>query len=133
VSGFLRSSGFRVGRVSADRMAIAASGTALQVERAFSTSRSYHRVNGAKLRLSDRALSVPGDLAGIVVGVTGIRDTLARPFNTSGDPGLILFPGRQGTRPLAAHGTGLPQHDRSGLAGRDFPEPAGRPVGPKTT
>src|SRR5664279_5443669 len=67
-------------------MAIAASGTASQVERAFSTSLSYHRVNGAKLRLNDRALSVLGDLGGIVVGVTGISDTLARPFNTSGDP-----------------------------------------------
>ena len=86
VSAFLRSAGFSVGQVSADRMAVSASGTAAQVEHAFSTSLSYHRVDGAKLRLNDRALSVPGDLAGIVVGVTGISETLARPFNTTDDP-----------------------------------------------
>ncbi len=96
VSAFLRSSGFRVGRVSADRMAIAASGTASQVEHAFSTSLSYHRVDGAKLRLNDRALSVPGDLAGIVVGVTGVSDTLARPFNTTGNPGTRTAPHASG-------------------------------------
>jgi len=66
VSAFLSSSGFKLGQVSPDRMAIDASGTAAQIERAFSTSLSYHRVNGAKLRLNDRALSVPADLAGIV-------------------------------------------------------------------
>jgi subtilase family serine protease len=38
VSAFLRASGFNVGRVSADRMAVEAYGTAAQVERAFSTS-----------------------------------------------------------------------------------------------
>jgi subtilase family serine protease len=84
VSRFLRGQGFKVGRVSPDRMAVDASGTAGQIERAFSTSLSYHRVQGARLRLNDRALSVPRALGGIVVGVTGIDQTLARPFNTTG-------------------------------------------------
>ncbi|MDQ6605148.1 MAG: S53 family peptidase [Actinomycetota bacterium] len=83
VSRFLKGGGFNVGKVSADRMAIDASGTAGQIERAFSTSLSYHRVQGAKLRLNDRALSVPRALSGIVAGVTGIDQTLARPFSTT--------------------------------------------------
>ncbi len=86
VSAFLRSSGFSVGQVSADRMAIDAFGTAAQIEHAFSTSLSYHRVDGATLRLNDSALSVPANLAGIVVGVTGISQTIARPFNTTDNP-----------------------------------------------
>ncbi len=86
VSAFLRSSGFHVGHVSADRMAIEASGTAAQIERAFSTSLSYHRVDGARLRLNDRPLSVPAGLAGIVGGVTGVDQTPARPFNTTDSP-----------------------------------------------
>ncbi len=79
VSAFLRASGFNVGSVSADRMAVEASGTAAQVERAFSTSLSYHEVGGLRIRLNDRALSIPGSLAGIVAGVTGIEQTVARP------------------------------------------------------
>jgi len=85
-SQFLRTAGFKLGQVSADRMAIDASGTAGQIERAFSTSLSYHRVQGARLRLNDRALSVPRALGAIVAGVTGIDQTLARPFNTADNP-----------------------------------------------
>ncbi|HEY6396779.1 MAG TPA: hypothetical protein VIX82_04925, partial [Solirubrobacteraceae bacterium] len=40
--------------VSADRMAVDASGTVAQIEHAFSTSLSYHRVQGERLRLNDR-------------------------------------------------------------------------------
>ena len=86
VSAFLAKSGFRIGQVSADRMAIDASGTAAQVERAFSTSLSIHDVGGAKLRLNDTALSIPADLAGIVVGISGIEQTIARPTSTTGNP-----------------------------------------------
>jgi subtilase family serine protease len=97
VSAFLRSSGFMIGQVSPDRMAIDASGTAAEIERAFSTSLSYHRVDGAKLRLNDRALSLPANLAGIVVGVTGISQTLARPFSTTDNPAPSAS--RSGTAP----------------------------------
>jgi len=79
VAAFLKRGGFAVGSVSADRMNIDASGTAAQVERAFSTSLSYHRVNGRQLRLNDRALSVPAGLAGVIVAVTGISDSVAKP------------------------------------------------------
>ncbi|MGI8571737.1 MAG: S53 family peptidase [Solirubrobacteraceae bacterium] len=92
VSAFLARNGFHVARVSADRMEVAASGTASQIERAFSTSLSYHRVGGVRLRLNDRSLSIPGRLAGIVVAVTGIAQNLEHPFNTTDNPSLTAPP-----------------------------------------
>jgi subtilase family serine protease len=86
VTKFLRASGFAVHSVSADRMAIGASGTTAQVERAFGTSVSYHRVHGKALRLADRNLSVPAPLAGIVAGVTGVSQTLATPRLRTDNP-----------------------------------------------
>ena len=86
VTTFLRASGFAVHNVSADRMAIGASGTTAQVERAFGTSVSYHRVNGRALRLADRNLSVPAPLAGIIAGVTGVSQTLATPRLRTDNP-----------------------------------------------
>jgi subtilase family serine protease len=59
VTAFLRSRGFRVLGVTPDRMAIDASGTASQVERAFATSLAYYDVAGAKLRLASHDLAVP--------------------------------------------------------------------------
>jgi len=79
VRAFLHLSGFAVGAVSGDRMAVSASGSAGQVERAFATSLSYHRVAGSRLLLADRNLSVPANLAGVVAGVTGVSQTLAHP------------------------------------------------------
>lgn len=93
VSAFLRQSGFDVHGVSADRMAITASGTAAQIEYVFGTSLAYHRVQGVKLRLAVSDLSVPAGLAGIVAGVTGISQELARPDNTTdGPPGTPAPP-----------------------------------------
>jgi subtilase family serine protease len=86
VTAFLHKSGFAVHGVSADRMEISASGTAAQVEHVFATALAYHRVDGARLRLASRALSVPGSLSGIVVGVTGINEALAHPDYTGGGP-----------------------------------------------
>ena len=86
VTAFLRNSGFKVLDVSADRMAIDASGTAAQVEHAFSTSLGYYEVGGTKLRLANRDLSVPAGLAGIVSGATGISQTLAQPADTTDNP-----------------------------------------------
>ena len=85
-TSFLRSSGFKVVGVSADRMAIDASGTAAQVEHAFATEMAYYDVAGTKLRLTNQDLSVPTALAGVVAGVTGISQTPARPNNTAGNP-----------------------------------------------
>ncbi len=86
VTTFLRANGFAVHSVSADRMAVSASGTTAQVERAFGTAVSYHRVSGKLLRLADRNLSVPAPLSGLVAGVTGVSQTMATPRLRSDNP-----------------------------------------------
>lgn len=86
VTSFLTQNGFTVNSVSADRMAIEASGTAGQVEKAFGTALSYHEVDHRSLLLADTNLSVPSSVAGVIRGVTGVSDTLATPDTDTGAP-----------------------------------------------
>jgi subtilase family serine protease len=74
---WLRSQGFKVGAASRDRMTIAASGSAAQVERAFSTGLKRYRLMGHTVRLATRDFTVPAPLAGIVSGAMGINQTVA--------------------------------------------------------
>jgi subtilase family serine protease len=76
---WLSSEGFSVGAVSKDRLTIAASGSAAQVESAFDTSLENYTVDGQTLRMASSDLSVPSLLAGIVVGAAGVNQTLATP------------------------------------------------------
>lgn len=84
VATFLRQSGFTLGKASADRMEVPASGTARQIEQAFATSLSMYRVQGHSVRLADSNLAVPANIAGLVGGVTGINQILAKPAGTTG-------------------------------------------------
>src|ERR1700744_1061040 len=86
VKQFLTLSGFTVNSVSADRMAVEASGTAARVEKAFGTSLSMHQVDGDSLVLADQNLSVPSSIGAIVGGVSGVSDTMAKPDDTVGGP-----------------------------------------------
>jgi subtilase family serine protease len=74
---WLRSQGFKVGRVPADRLFVPARGTASQVERAFGTSLGNYVVNGRTVRLAKGALSIPASLSGVVAGVLGVNEYLA--------------------------------------------------------
>jgi subtilase family serine protease len=76
---WLHSQGFKVDSVSADRITIAASGTAGQVERAFTTSLANYRVGGHTVRLASKDLSVPASLAGTIAGALGVNQYIARP------------------------------------------------------
>jgi subtilase family serine protease len=76
---WLRSQGFRVGAVSEDRITVSASGTAGQVERAFSTGLANYRVNGHTVRLATREMSVPASVARSVAGTMGINQSVATP------------------------------------------------------
>ncbi len=80
---WLRSEGFAVGAVSKDRITIAASGSAAQVESAFGTGLENYAVNGHRVRLATGALSVPSSMAGTIVGAMGINQRLARPADGS--------------------------------------------------
>jgi subtilase family serine protease len=110
VVAFLRQTGFKITGVSADRTAIDASGSAGRVERAFSTSLCYHTVDGRQVRLADRALAVPASIAGVVLGITGVSQSLAHPDNTVGGPvsrqsvpSYAQPPGFRVTRPCAGY------------------------------
>ncbi len=88
VQAFLRQAGFAVSSVSADRMTVSASGTAAQIERVFQTTLGVHRIDGKRLRIAERNLSVPSSLAHTVIGVAGINQVLSHPNSTvdSGAP-----------------------------------------------
>jgi subtilase family serine protease len=86
VTSFLTQNGFTVEDVSADRMAVEATGTAGQVEQTFGTTLSYHTVAGNSLLLAGQNLSVPGGIAGVLAGVSGVNDIKATPDETTDGP-----------------------------------------------
>lgn len=82
---WLRSEGFKVGAVAADRITIAASGTAAQVDKAFATNLKEYKVAGNTVRLAAKQLSVPASISGSVVGAMGINQDLATPAVDAGE------------------------------------------------
>jgi subtilase family serine protease len=112
VVAFLKQHGFTGISASPDRMAVDATGTATQIEQTFSTSLSYHRFRGHKLRFANRNLSVPSTIAGSVAGVSGVSETLAQP-QAAGSPQ-----------------TGNPTAPAPPSGGSPFPPPAGFRVAP---
>jgi len=76
---WLASQGFTVGRVSKDRITIAASGSAARVQAAFGTSLGRYKVAGRTERLAGSDLSVPASLAGTIAGVMGVNQSIATP------------------------------------------------------
>jgi subtilase family serine protease len=76
---WLRSAGFSVGAVPADRLVIPASGTAAQIEAAFGTHLGNYQVAGRTVRLASGDLSIPASLSGIVAGTMGINQSVAEP------------------------------------------------------
>lgn len=82
VTSWLSQEGFAVGTVSPDRLRVAVTGTAAQVEQAFSTSLSYHVVDHRTVRLVDTSLSVPSSIAALVAGAPGLNQDVATPAAT---------------------------------------------------
>ena len=78
VTAALKAQGLQVGKVSADGMSIAVSGTLATAGHAFGTGFStYKLADGTTGFLNTAAPQVPGNLAGVVSGVTGLS-TLGR-------------------------------------------------------
>jgi len=76
---WLKGEGFKVRGASKDRITVAASGTAGQVEKAFGTKLENYRVAGHVLRLASTSLSMPASLGAGVVGAMGINEVLETP------------------------------------------------------
>lgn len=76
---WLKSEGFRVASIPADRITVPASGTVAQVEKAFGTSLGEYTVAGQTLREADGQVAIPGSIASFVGGVMGINQIAASP------------------------------------------------------
>ncbi len=113
VTSFLTQNGFTVENVSADRMAVEATGTAQQVEQTFGTTLSYHTVAGSSVLLAGQNLSVPSSIAGVLAGVSGVNDIKATPDDTTDGPADTA----------ATTATGTPAGTNA--AGADAPQPPG--------
>ena len=123
VEAFLHSSGFRIRGVSADRLAVEASGTTAQVEKAFKTSVAEYDVAGVTLRLANQDLSLPSGLAGVVAGVSGINQTLTRPAD-SGVPSPYAPPAGFHVAPPCASSYGQLLDTMLPAYGNGYPSPA---------
>jgi subtilase family serine protease len=108
VENYLRSEGFHVGNVSADRMTVHATGSAARVAAAFSTTLTYHRLQGKKLVVNNTALSVPTSVANVIAGISGILQVPAATNTTTGaatkaKPNAKQPPGFRNPQPCGAY------------------------------
>ncbi len=88
VRDWLAGSGFAIGDVPSNKAYVEATGTADQVEKAFSVDLAKYKVEGQVLRAADKELSVPAALASDVLGVVGVDQAtqLLKPDHTDGTP-----------------------------------------------
>ncbi len=74
VTGWLKSQGFTVNGVYANKMQIDFSGNAGQVKRAFHTQMNRYTINNASHVANAGDISIPQALASVVTGVAGLND-----------------------------------------------------------
>jgi subtilase family serine protease len=94
VQQFLRSAGFSVVNTPSNNHFVAAEGTVAQAQSAFGTKLGMYAVQGHTLRAPESAVTVPGSLAGVVQGVTGLDQSSA----------LLTADNSQGNEPKQNHG-----------------------------
>jgi subtilase family serine protease len=78
VESYLRGQGLTLGSVPSNNRYVEATGTTAQIQRTFDTTLRTYSVNGQTQVGPTRAMSVPADLAGTVLTVTGIGDAPMR-------------------------------------------------------
>jgi subtilase family serine protease len=100
-------------------MTIAASGTAAQVERAFSTGLARYQVNGHTVQLATRDFSVPASLAGTVMGTLGINQYIEKP-SSLGNPDLPGSGSTAGTSAKSPYPPPPPAFIPAGPCGRFY-------------
>lgn len=103
VESWLEQQGFSIDSVARSRNAIHFSGTARQVEQAFSTEMHYYKINGTQHFAPATELSVPAALAPSVLGIRNLDDfrpkshvllsknARVKPAFTSGQTGEVFF------------------------------------------
>jgi subtilase family serine protease len=80
VEAWMRSEHLTVGKVSADRITIAGSGTVKAVENAFGTKiQDYRNANGQTVRYASQDLTVPHSMSNDIVGALGINQDVMTP------------------------------------------------------
>jgi len=127
---YLRSEGFHVDGVSADRMTVHASGSAARVAAAFGTTLTYHRVNGKKLIVNNSALTVPTSVANVISGISGLPEVPAVPDTATGGVAKAKAGARNGAKPPAGFRNAPPCSSYYGEAvATEFPPlPGGYPA-----
>ena len=87
VQQFLRDAGFSIVNTPSNNHFVAAEGTVAQAQTAFAVTLGEYATNGLTLRAPESAVSVPGSLAGIVQGVTGLDQSseLMAPTSSQGN------------------------------------------------
>jgi subtilase family serine protease len=101
VERYLRSEGFHVDGVSADRMTVNASGSASGVAAAFSTTLTYHRLQGKKLIVNNTALTVPTSVANVITGISGLPQTAAVTSTVTGGASKVKAAAHPNAKPPA--------------------------------
>ena len=89
VSAWLRSQGFKVGAISANRTSIAVSGTAAQVDKAFAVQLATYRVGRAQLRATDRALTIPAAVASSILAIEGLNQVPTKTAQQVSTPAVV--------------------------------------------
>ncbi len=77
VRDWLRSSGFHVGAVPANRLFVPATASVRTAEQAFGVSLGYYRVHGQVLRAPSAAPRIPSRLSAVVLGIGGLAQSRA--------------------------------------------------------
>ena len=82
VRNWLESEGFVIDRVARSRTQISFTGSVARIESVFRTEMHTYMVNGEKHFANATELSIPGALAGVILGVRNFDDFHPRPRNT---------------------------------------------------
>jgi subtilase family serine protease len=89
ISLWLQSQGFSVVTVARGRNSLAFSGTAAQIESAFSTQIHRYNVNGENHIANATPVEIPAALSGVVTGIRGLTNFRLRPMYVRPAPGTL--------------------------------------------
>ena len=106
VRNWLSSDGLTVGATASNNAYVQASGTAAQIQRAFSVHLNVYSVKGQHRRGVDANLSLPSSILSSVTSVNGLNQAQAKPLNSGATAGPATVPppdGFRNARPCGAY------------------------------